>query len=215
MPTITAKTITSRASVLLQDTTNIRWPEAELLQWLNDGQREIVLYKPSAFSKTAVMQLVPGTKQNLPADGTTLIGITRNMGTTGTAPGNVIRMTTREVLDSQIPNWHTTAANATALHYTYSLAEPKTFYVYPPQPATGMNQVEVVYAGAPTDVGINDVIRLDDLYMTALINYVMYRAYSKDAEFAANVQLAAAYYQAFVGLVTGKAAGETSVANGA
>ncbi|MCK7581011.1 MAG: hypothetical protein MZV65_38935 [Chromatiales bacterium] len=40
-------------------------------------------------------------------------------------------------------------------------------------------------------------IKLDDIYANAILDYVLYRAYSKDAEYAANAQRAALHYQAF------------------
>lgn len=42
------------------------------------------------------------------------------------------------------------------------------------------------------------------------MNYILYRAYSKDAEFAANASAAAAYYQAFQGNLAGKAGAEAA-----
>ena len=38
----------------------------------------------------------------------------------------------------------------------------------------------------------------------AIVNYALYRCYSKDAEYAANAQLAAAYYQAFNAQMVGR-----------
>ena len=38
------------------------------------------------------------------------------------------------------------------------------------------------------------MISLDDVYANALIDYVLYRAYSKDAEFASQEPLASKYY---------------------
>ena len=52
MGTITAQSIVDRARHILQDTTSggTRWLDPELLKWLNDAQREIVLLKPNAYS---------------------------------------------------------------------------------------------------------------------------------------------------------------------
>jgi len=69
MGTVTAKTIIDKATIQLLDLTNIRWTRAELLSWLNDGMRQIVLIQPSASSTTSVIQLQAGTRQYLPDDG--------------------------------------------------------------------------------------------------------------------------------------------------
>ncbi|MCK2097522.1 DUF6682 family protein [Thauera aromatica] len=211
MATLTAANVISRVSTLLQDTTNIRWPVAELLQYISDAQREIVAFKPDACVKTAVSTLAAGTKQALPADGTTLIDITRNMGTNGTTPGRAPRLVTREILDAQNPNWHAGTPAAEVVHYTFDPQNQKAFYVYPPQPASGQGSLELIYAAAPSEVAQGGSLQLDDTWMPAIVNYALYRCYSKDAEYAANANLAVAYYQAFNAQMVGRTSAEQAV----
>jgi hypothetical protein len=136
------------------------------------------------------------TKQAIPADGISLIRINRNLGSSGSTPGKAIRIVSREVLDAQNPDWHTDAAIGYVKHYVYDPLDPRTFYVYPQAPS-GSHFVELVYSAAPTAVAAGGVISIDDIYANALLDYVMFRAYSKDAEYAANAQLAVAYYTSF------------------
>lgn len=208
MPTITVNSIVEKAQIILQDTTGVRWPNSELLGWLNDGQREIVLLKPNAFVKNQSVQLATGTKQALPADGVQLIDVVRNMGTDGATPGRATRIVTREILDSQTPDWHSSAASNVARHYTYTALDPKTFYVYPPQPSSNRGWVEIIYGAAPTEATLGGVITLDDIYQTVLVDYILYRAYSKDAEYAANQANAIKHQQAYMTALTGKFAAE-------
>jgi hypothetical protein len=42
-----------------------------------------------------------------------------------------------------------------------------------------------------------EVIKLDDIYLSPITDWVLYRAYSKDAEYGANEQRAAAAFQTF------------------
>lgn len=205
MATVTVTSVISKVQTILQDTTGIRWPDTELLGWLNDGQREIVLYKPNAFVKNTAVKLTSGTKQTLPADGVQLIDVVRNMGTAGGTPGRAIRITMREILDSQVPGWHATTADAEVKHYMYSVLDPKTYYVYPPQPAANQNYVELVYGAAPTECALGGTITLDDIYQTILVDYCLYRAYSKDTEFAADQNRATAHQTAYIAALTGKA----------
>lgn len=202
MATTQVNNIINRAGTLIQDATNVRWPQAELLDWLNDGQREVVLHKPEASVKnTSVSLNIGATKQSIPADGILLLDVTRNMGAAGTTPGNAIRLTTREVLDAQKPTWHNDAnALGYVQHYVYDPRDPKTFYVYPKAPATAW-YAEMVYSAAPTDCALGGTIQIDDIYANALLDYVLYRAYSKDAEYAANANLAVAHYQAFANAI--------------
>lgn len=205
MSTITAQSVVDKVQVILQDTTGVRWPDSELLDWLNDGQREIVLYKPNAFIKNLAVRMAAGTKQSLPADGVQLIDVVRNMGTNGTTPGRAVRITMREVLDSQIPDWHSETPSSVVKHYVYSLLDPKNFYVYPPQPAAGQGHLEIVYGASPTDTTLVGTITLDDIYQNVLVDYILYRAYSKDTEYAADQNRAAAHQNAYIAALTGKA----------
>lgn len=198
MATIQVNSIITRAGTLIQDATNVRWPTDELLNWLNDGQREIVLLKPQASVKNESMSLAVGsTKQSIPAAGVMLIDVSRNMGSGGSTPGDAIRVTSREVLDAQRPSWHSDAnADGKIKHYMFDPRDPKNFYIYPKAPASPW-YVEVIYSAAPTDCSAGGAIQIDDIYANALLDYVLYRAYSKDAEYAQNAQLAVAHYQAF------------------
>jgi len=200
MGTILASDIVNRARKIIQDDTGIRWPDAECLDWLNDGQREIVLLRPEANVVNATVALIAGTKQTIPATGIQLLDIVRNMVGAGMlTPGRVIRLVDREVLDSTIPAWHSdaAAANGEVQHYIFDGRDPKTFYVYPQAPAVP-NGLEIVYSASPTDVAtVAGAIAIDDIYANALLDYILYRSYSKDAEFSGNAQRAVGHYSAF------------------
>ena len=210
MGTITAQSIVDKAELILQDNTNVRWLAAELLDWLNDGQREAVRLAPEAYVLTESVLLNVGTQQSLedlPLTGTPLrlIDIPRN--TTGRA----IRPVDRRVLDVQNPDWHTDVAAAKSLHYTFDSRNPKAFYIYPAANGT-TTTVDVVFSASPADVAIiTGTITVDDIYAPSLVDYVVYRALSKDAEYASNFELAAAHYTAFERSVIGKAPSDLTV----
>ncbi len=196
MPTLTAKHTLDKAVLILQDTTNIRWTVAELLGWFNDGQREIVMLRPDTYVQRVAHQLVAGTRQAIPAAGYQLVKVTRNMGTDGSTPGRVIRKVPEEQLDSTLPEWHTATATASTLHYMFDPREPKVFYVYPP--SNGSGRVELIYSSAPAPLASeNDVQVLDDVYANPLLDYVLFRAYTKDNDSAGNANRAVAHRQAF------------------
>jgi hypothetical protein len=205
MPSILASAVIGRAQTILQDTTAVRWSQTELLGWLNAGQREVVMVRPDACTKIANVTCVAGTKQAIPsADGIMLIDVIRNMGASGTTPGKSIRKVPREILDAQTPGWHSMTATAEVLHYTFEPRAPKNFYVYPP--STGSVSVEILYSASPTDVAVvSNVLGVDDIYEEALVDYILYRAYSKDSEYAGNAERAKAHRAAFentIGLKT-------------
>ncbi|UAW01040.1 virion associated protein [Ralstonia phage RPZH3] len=100
-----ASVVLSRAATLLQDEDHERWTVDELLEWLTDGTREIVVRKPSAYMKTTTAALVAGSKQALPEDAIQLIDVPRNLKTDG-SPGRAVTATDRRLLDTENPDWH-------------------------------------------------------------------------------------------------------------
>lgn len=215
-----ASDIITRVSVALQDASYVRWSISELLGYLNQGQQEVANFKPNASITSAAVQLVQGTKQSLPSGGLVLIDVVRNMGSGGATPGSAIRIVSRMLLDAQFPGWHDSAlASSTVKHYVYTPLDPTRFYVYPPQPASP-HYVELVYGKVPTDVAANPTptslptgaINVEDIYAPALHNYMIFRAYSKDSEYAANAQLATLHYTMFTQYLMGKVQGEAVVA---
>lgn len=210
--TVSAQSVINRVQVALQDTTGIRWPEAELLLWLNDAQREIVLYKPDAGAVNEVMQLVPGTRQSIPATGNRLLRITRNMGSNDlTNPGRAVRIVSREILDGQYPDWHSkslsagtdAAHGATVKHYCYDEQDPRHFYVFPG--VEGSAHLETVYSNNPVEItATTSDLTIPDIFSNAITDYILYRAYMKDAEYSANNERATTHFKLFMTSVTGK-----------
>lgn len=201
--TIAAQSIIRRAVETLQDTTSIRWPVNELVRYLNDGQREVVLYRPDSMVTNATVDCTAGTKQTLPANGAKLIEVVRNAASTSAKKS--VRMTNREILDAQTPGWHNISGSVDILHFMYDPRDPRTFYVYPPALATA--KLDIVYAAYPTDIvepadgalytAVTGNISLPDIYGNAILDYILYRAYTKDSEYAGNANRAAAHYAAF------------------
>ena len=214
--TIYAQSLVRRAVDTSQDNTSIRWPLREFVRYLNDGQREIVLYRPDAMATFANITCVAGTKQALPSAGTKLIEVIRN--NPANAGGRAVRLTNREILDAGQPGWHLITGVAEILHYMYDPRDPKTFYVFPP--ATTAAKLDIVYSSNPTDVAtpadglslptdtasdftgaspaaVLGAISVPDIYANALVDYMLYRAYSKDADYAGNAARAQAHYAVF------------------
>lgn len=195
---LTAANVLQRASDIIQDQTNVRWPEAELLRYLNDGRREVAIVRPDLYAKTDVVTLAAGTRQSLPADGSRFIDATRNMGGTSPnfTPGRAVRIVEREILDAQKPDWHTEAGTGTIQHFMFDERNPKVFYVYPPALSTA--KLEVTYSQSPVEITVTSTELVnEDIYAGALVDYVCYRAFSKDSEYAGNAQRAVVHYQQF------------------
>ena len=199
---IAAQALIRRAVETLQDTTSIRWPVAELVRYLNDGQREIIVHRPDAMVTNASLTLTAGTKQSLPSNGAKLIDVVRNSAGSKRA----IRMCAREILDAQSPGWHNLSGVTEIVHFMFDPRDPKVFYVYPPAQSAGAS-VDLVYSALPTDIAepaagtdysaVSGAISVPDIYSNALQDYVLYRAYTKDSQYAGNEARAQARYAAF------------------
>tara|TARA_B100000900_G_scaffold364260_1_gene338784 strand:+ start:634 stop:1341 length:708 start_codon:yes stop_codon:yes gene_type:complete len=204
MGTITGANIISRVQDTLQDTTSVRWPEAELLRYINDAQREVVNLRPDASATTSNVQLVTGTKQTLPTTGLRLIKVTRNMSAaSGSATGGrAVRIVDIDILNTQEPDWNDptvtgdAAHGTTVKHYIFDQDDPRSFYVYPG--VSGNAFVEIVFSKSPTDLSsTSSTIDIDDTFANAIIDFVLFKAYLKDAEYAGNAQRSNQHYALF------------------
>lgn len=164
----------------------MRWPTAQLLGWLNEGQRFIYKVRKDSSAKVTTMALVAGTKQTLPAEADLLLDVIRNATVDAGPPetvtyGRALRKTSQPLLDAQAPEWHSHTARATVTDYMYDPRVPKTFFVYPP--STGTTHVEVKYSVAPVNLAATtDAISIDDVYEPVLLDWVLMRAYSLETE---------------------------------
>jgi hypothetical protein len=206
--TIAAQSIIRRVVETMQDNTSIRWPVAELVRYLNDGQREVVLYRPDSMVTNATVALVTGAKQGLPTNGSKLIDVVRNTGGTKRS----VRMTSRAILDTQSPNWYNLTGVTEVLHYMYDPRDPRVFYVYPPAAASAYPTDITEPSDGSTYTAVTGNISLPDIYGNVLADYVLYRAYTKDSEYAGNAQRATAHYGAFQAALTTEMNGTTGVA---
>jgi len=187
---------------VLQDDSMIRWLPTETLQWITDGQRVIVLVRPDSCMKNTTLDLVEGSRQTIPDDGLRLLDIVRNIG------GRSVRLVDREILDASDPAWHTRKGSPVIRNYAYDNRDPKTFYVSPPAMKPDPKLIppkatlEIMYSVLPVPVtDAADDLTVSDIYMDPLVNYVLFRSYTKEAQFAQNAQLAATYLQTFMSML--------------
>ena len=213
MGAILGSEVIQQASVLLEDRANKTWTVEELLGWLNFGQNAIVMLRPDAKTRVRSVQLVAGTRQALASPDLRVLDIPRNMGS-GDVPGRAIRFIERRELDLEDPDWHL-AANASAVvrHWMYDQAVPNVWWCYPAQPSSNMGHVEIITSATPEPVTISGVaggasstaIDIDDLYVNPLVAWIVYRAFSRDTEYAqpgGKAELAQREFFQFFGIKT-------------
>lgn len=193
--------VLSRTDDLLNDEDRARWPAAERIRWMNDALGAILIRRAGALAQRVVETLVAGAYQTI--TGERLLDVTRNLAADETTAGYPVRRTDRQLLDDADPAWHAGTKKSKVLHYTYDDRIPKVFYCYPP--AVAGTKVETLQDLLPAAVDDEaDSLAIGAEYMEAVVNYVCYRANSKDSEFAQGA-IATAYYQAFEASLGNKA----------
>jgi hypothetical protein len=206
MATVKVVDLIARAKTILQDEDSVRWTLSELQWWLNDGYRETLIFRPDSNTITAEFTCVAGPRQVLTTtfpNATRLVSVLRNTATTSNK--YAVRLVDRRVLDDQRKGWYAETPTVSVEEYMFDARQPKEFLVYPP--ATSAARLEVSYAQVPSphtlsDVQLNNLataetIRIDDTFANSLLDYMLYRAYTKDAEQQGNAARAVAHYQAF------------------
>lgn len=192
-----ASDVIARVRDLLLDTTEpYRWSDTELLRWLTDAQRAVVVRVPEANTTAVPVKVLAGKyRQAMPANAYRLLDVPRNLGADGNTPGNVIRLIGRAVIDSLVPGWMS-STGAAIEHYLYDFKQPNCFLVYP-TPTTD-TYVECVHSVVPAAVtSASADLALSDMYQSPLVNYTAFRAFAKDIDSPNSAERAAAYKTLF------------------
>ena len=172
-----------------------RWTDAELLRWINDSRMAIITRRPQAGAVIETVALDAGTLQTVPDNAVSFLDAIRNMGTDGATPGRVLRRTDRQNIDDDDLYWHKGAKKVEISQFAFDDRIPRRYFVYPP--AQAGTQIEIAFARNPAQVtSLTDGLDFQPEYIDAVVNYVAYRAKSKDSQYA-NAAEAAAFYSAF------------------
>lgn len=193
-----------RVSEVLQDVGRTTWTEQQLLEWANDAVRSLVLVRPDTTAVKESVALVDGTSQRLiGANDLRFIQATRNMGSSGSIPGRAITQGDVRAMDAYNPSWHTDSSGQEVRHYFFDEARPREFWVYPPVSlALGPVYVEVVKSVVPGVItAVGDTVPVDDIYAPALIEWMLYRAFIRDADDTPSVTRATWHFRGFFNLL--------------
>jgi hypothetical protein len=183
------------ALVTIGDTSDgVAWTNEELLNWISDGQVAISASNPGSCTEYSIYKLSPGAIQTIPDKAYALLDVTRNMGIAGTAPGATVQKIPRASLDNLYPDWHRSSPASVVKGFCYSSDSPEKFFCYPPQPKTNQGYVEVLVATTPTPVSVaTQSLSISERYEPALVDYVAYRAFSRNSDNAQYLNLAESF----------------------
>jgi hypothetical protein len=201
------QTLFDRARTILQDRGAVaRWPLTELLDWVNEGAQRICAAKPNANTAITDLALVTGARQSLPSSATNIARVIS--GASGGAE-RAVTAVSRKSLEAFCPGWMDPAiVSATAIpdHVIYDIANPDIFWVYPPSLGGGALTVDLCLNPTPIAAPLVNPdqlasysmdIPLNDEFQGALLDYLLYRAFSKDANMPNMQGRAAQHFAAF------------------
>ena len=189
---MTALELLEQVSRELQDAERVRWPLAELAAYVDAGQLHILTKAPYAACVERTLTLAEGSRQSVPADCLGMLEALCN----AEGKQRAITQVSRADMDAANPRWERTSAGREVVHVIQDARTPMLFQVWPP--AREGARIRVLLALRPVSVGADatGALTLREEFHEALRHYVLYRAWSKDAEFASNAQLATVHLQA-------------------
>jgi hypothetical protein len=163
--------IISRAAATLYDNTQVVWGPAELLNTANAGLQQIVVFDPTAYTKSIPYECSPGTRQKSPDDMLAIIDSTRNTDA-DLGPGRALRPCAMADMDAVNPNWHNDPPSLIARHYMADPRNMQVFYIWPPRPNPA-GYIELVYHGSAPTVALTDEFPFADTYTSPLHDYLV------------------------------------------
>ncbi len=203
-----ASDIMKRARILLTDEESVRWPLDELAGWINEGVKTILLAKPSASTETRIVPLSRGTKQIVPTGGDTkpvmFMKAIRNILVDG-KPGKAITAVDLLAMNAIEPDWHSERRPRKQVdHSIYDEQNPDEYFVYPASDGSGKIEILLSCVPKPIEASADEYeiefyeqdIGLNELYDAPLLDYLVYRAHSKDAT-GGSAELASSHYTLF------------------
>ena len=210
MGTQTVGSIVAQVKRRILDESNDDFSDTQLLDLYNLANKKIVTLQPAAYTTIDIVLLAAGNKQSIPADGIAIMDVRRNFGTDGQTPGRVVRQVEPLSMQSLVPTWATDTQQAYAYDW-WPAKRTEEYYVHPP--SDGTNYVEIDIAKTPPatvwDAGglwQSATSPLNDSYVDAQINGMMYQAYDDDTDIPGNTPRSALYYGRFLqalGITTG------------
>lgn len=196
---MTPQDIITGARPILNDTdvSTLRHLDPELLNYVNDGLREMVGLQPMIFSTIGDMICDADVCEQAISfeNAAALIEVLSIHVGTALTPFDMAAMTAHH------PNWRKDPAGP-ARQWTRFPNDALRFFIYPKAPDT-LQVLDVRYARIPTTYAMTDTIT--DIPLTlqpALIDYVVYRAQAKDDEHTLSNR-SGGFYQSFVAKVKG------------
>jgi len=190
-----AEKVAAGAYRVLNDKDRVRWKPEEITGWIDEAVHSLLKYVPNAGAETVIKKIVAGkTKHEFP-EAYRILDVIRNTDGQGKPNGPAVVYTTKEALDACRASWHTDTGES-IYHWVYDPEhDRKVFWVYPAPEDDAYVEMTIVREQDITSLGTE--IEMGIQWLQTLLNWVLFRAYAKNADFGGNSQTAMAYLNAF------------------
>ncbi len=180
---------------------HVRWPVSELLLYLTEATAAIAQGRPSVFTVSANIELAPGSTQRLPDQYCKLLDIHFNVNPDGSEGSNVFPAV--HDLQQAFPKPGCPYSGGIQ-SYSYFDSSDRYYGVNPavPQGLTYTPKVQAVLMLTPQVVtSASQPLYLPgsdpQLFQGALVDWMLYRCYSKDEESNTSLERAQMHFRSF------------------
>ncbi|MDW6094055.1 DUF6682 family protein [Vibrio rhizosphaerae] len=185
---INVSKLIERAGSALVDSSFTLWSKGFHLDSLNDAIAALTMAVPKSSSKTADIEISAGQwKVSLPEDGYSLLAVNHCDGY-GMEQIDLIRLT------HLYPDWRKQSDTRPA-NWMFNPDDNQTFFIFPASESPV--SIEIEYSRYLSVASEEDDIDIHEIYSSPLLDYMMYRAYSRDGQAEAQQAKAVAHFQAF------------------
>lgn len=204
----TAADILATVRGIVRDSSDLAWTEALKLSYITDGMRAIAALKTDAVAQVVDFTMQAGVFQDITGAGgnanwSRLIQVYCNLDDSDLPARGVLGPKTQTEMDGSNPEWVTDAADEDGYIYEYVWDPdvPTVFLAHPLVPA-GTHKVRMSVAVNVTALTADtDTIPIQDQYIPALIDYVLWRCWGGDSMRSPTYQKAIAARESFTQLL--------------
>lgn len=180
--------ILDQAAEILQDVGMVTWTKQQLIRAMNSAIKMVCVHRPDAATTVGEVTLSAGSLQSVPTGCQSVIDTLHN-GTLA-APGQAIRMVSKKTKDETEPGWHAASQSSTIYEVVVDERVPGKFWTSPP--AVASTKIVMCWAVVPADISTSDdgtaELPILEKYAPAVLEWMLYLAFSRDSVRTANVQ---------------------------
>lgn len=175
--------IITRVQRLFGDEFAVQVTDADIIRWINDAQREIVMHNESVLQIIATQNVVQGQNEySFPADLYILRSVRIKMPNSESY--HTVHHRNLQEFDRQADGWDGTLFGE-GIPYIYTTYN-RDIFIFPAPDQNSTDGLKLLYSQRPVDVTDSlDTLPLPDEYFNAVLKYCMIQANTLDEDYDA------------------------------